>query len=167
MVCDQRLHRQRRSLIGGRRRRGQSRDLFPPLAGARVKICFLRGPGAEQSVVDRALAFARARKAEAIEVHRDDGVSAVDNTDLIVTLGGDGTFLAGARLAAPHEIPILGVNLGRLGFLTEVEEPELERGLEQFLEGSYRIEERNMLQVTLLSGDRARGRSIGLNEVVV
>jgi NAD+ kinase len=136
-----------------------------------VKICFLRGPGADQSVVDRALAAARAHNAEAIEVHREgaagDGAATLARTDLIVTLGGDGTFLAGARLAAPHEIPILGVNLGRLGFLTEVEEPELEHGLEQFFEGSYRIEERNMLQVTLMSGERARGRSIGLNEVVV
>jgi NAD+ kinase len=136
-----------------------------------VKICFLRGPGAEQSVVDRALAAARAHNADAIELERDramgNGTHTVAKTDLIVTLGGDGTFLAGARLAAPNDIPILGVNLGRLGFLTEVEGPELERGLEHFFKGSYRIEARAMLEVTLMSGDRVRGHSIGLNEVVV
>lgn len=132
-----------------------------------MKICFLRGPGAEQSVVDRAVGAARAHNAETIVAERDGSSDEIDKAGLIVTLGGDGTFLAGARLAAPHEIPILGVNLGRLGFLTEVEESELERGLELFFEGSYRVEERNMLEVTLQSGARVRGRSIGLNEVVV
>ncbi len=132
-----------------------------------MKICFLRGPGAEQAIVDRAVAAARAHNAETIVVERDGSSNDIDKAGLIVTLGGDGTFLAGARLAAPHEIPILGVNLGRLGFLTEVEETQLERGLELFFEGSYRIEERTMLEVAHLSDDRVRARSIGLNEVVV
>lgn len=132
-----------------------------------MKICILRGPGAEQSVLDRALRSAKNRNAEAVELQRDGSEEAPRGSNLIVTLGGDGTFLAGARLAAPAGIPILGVNLGRLGFLTEVEEPELERGLEHFFSGEYRIEERSILQVTLFSGETVRDRSIGLNEVVV
>src|SRR5262249_4374567 len=78
--------------------------------------------------------------------------SRLAKTDLLMTLGGDGTFLAGARLAAPRGIPLLGVNLGRLGFLTELEEDQLETGVAGFLEGKHRIEERTILQVELLRG---------------
>src|SRR6185437_2619673 len=88
-------------------------------------------------------------------------------SQLLLTLGGDGTFLAGARLAAPRGIPILGVNLGRLGFLTELEAGDLEAGLARFLRGDYRLEERTMLQVTLTHDERVGERIIGLNEVVV
>ncbi len=132
-----------------------------------MKVFLLRGPNAEQSVVDRAIAAARARNVEAVELGRDhpETESAMASARLIVTLGGDGTFLAGARLAAPRDIPILGVNLGRLGFLTEVDEADLELGLTRAIDGSYRLEERTMLQVSL-SGS-AGGTVIGLNEVVV
>jgi NAD+ kinase len=132
-----------------------------------MKVAFLRGMGAEQSVVERATAAARRHKADVVVLQRHDAVSTPAECGLLVTLGGDGTFLAGARLASPPGIPVLGVNLGRLGFLTEVEEPEVEHGIDQFFEGRYRIEERTMLQVTLSTGDEVRDRSIGLNEVVV
>ena len=136
-----------------------------------MKVCILRGPGAEQSTVDRAVAALKARGVEAIEVARDGTVAEtarhVKDTALLMTLGGDGTFLHGARIAAPRGIPILGVNLGRLGFLTEVDAHEIEAGLASFFDGSYRIEERTILQVALLRGGRNVAKSIGLNEVVV
>ena len=132
-----------------------------------MKVSFLRGPNAEQSVVDRALKAAKKHGAEAVEVQRDGAEPPPFGTELLVTLGGDGTFLAGARVAAPAGIAILGVNLGRLGFLTELEEPQLEHGLEQFFKGAYRTEERTMLEVALISGDKVGGTLIGLNEVVV
>ncbi|TMD98710.1 MAG: NAD(+)/NADH kinase [Chloroflexi bacterium] len=132
MVRRQRIRGHRLRPVGGGRCRGQPRGLLPPAGRRGVKVCFLRGPGAEQSVVDRALKVAQKHHAEAVETRRDGPQTAPEGTGLVMTLGGDGTFLAGARLAAPAGIPILGVNLGRLGFLTEVEEPELERGLEQF-----------------------------------
>jgi NAD+ kinase len=136
-----------------------------------MNICILLGPRAEQSVVDRAIAALKGRGVDAWEAQRDDAVNAIiarlKDTALIVTLGGDGTFLAGARVAAPRGIPLLGVNLGRLGFLTELESDQLEDGLTRFLDGAYRIEERTILQVTLSRGGRAVARSIGLNEVVV
>ena len=134
-----------------------------------MKVAFLCGPGAERAVVDRAMAAARRLGGEVVALQRDTAGAAPEGCGVLVTLGGDGTFLAGARLAAPIGIPVLGVNLGRLGFLTEIEEPELEQGLDQFFAGHYRIEERTMLQVTLLArgGDDIRERSIGLNEVVV
>ena len=133
-------------------------------------VCILRGPGAEQSVVDRAIAAFKDRGVEAIESDRDGPAKAVTDRlkscALVVTLGGDGTFLAGARFAAPRGIPLLGVNLGRLGFLTEVEADHLEQGLKRFLDGDYRIEERTILQVVLTRGQRTVARAIGLNEVV-
>jgi NAD+ kinase len=136
-----------------------------------MKVFVLRGPRAEQSVVDRLHAAFASRQVDAVEVERDgsvaDHAAHLKDADLLVTLGGDGTFLAGARLAAPRGIPILGVNLGRLGFMTELEAEEMEEGLGRFLDGAYRIEERTMLQVELVRGGRSVTKGIGLNEVVV
>ncbi|TMC54636.1 MAG: NAD(+)/NADH kinase [Chloroflexi bacterium] len=113
----------------------------------------------------------RARQIEAVELKRDAKAEMVAqllrNTDLILTLGGDGTFLAGARVAAPRDIPILGVNHGHLGFLTEIEAEEMETGLSRYLDGAYRIEERTMLQVTVVRKGQRTVYEIGLNEVVV
>lgn len=89
------------------------------------------------------------------------------STRLLLTLGGDGTFLYGARLAAPHGIPVLGVNLGRLGFLTEVDADGIRTGLERFLDGDYRVEHRRLVQVAVRREGRRTQRGLGLNEVVV
>ncbi len=126
----------------------------------------VHAPGADESAVEHAVQKLEHLGVQATEMHRDMPADP-HGADLVLTLGGDGTFLAGARLAAPQAIPILGVNLGRLGFLTELEADELEDGLKRFLHGDYRVEERMMLQVTLSSGDKVRDRLIGLNEVVV
>jgi NAD+ kinase len=88
-------------------------------------------------------------------------------TRLLVTLGGDGTLLSAAGLVAPRGIPILGVNLGRLGFLTEIEIGGLAEGLGRFLSGDYRLEERNLLEVGLVRSGRRLRRALGLNEVSV
>jgi NAD+ kinase len=131
-----------------------------------MNVYVLHAPGADQHGVEHAIHVLEAKGVVAVEMHRD--VSAeLKAADLILTLGGDGTFLAGARLAAPKGIPVLGVNLGRLGFLTELETGELEDGIRRFLDGDYRIEERMMLQVALARGGRTIARAIGLNEVVV
>lgn len=136
-----------------------------------MKVCLLRGAGVDQKVVDGALRVMKARKVEAGEVPRDAPAGtmarSLRDTELLLTLGGDGTFLAGARLAAPRGIAILGVNHGRLGFLTEIEASEMNDGLRRYLAGKYRIEERTMLHVRLLRGRRTLVQSIGLNEVVV
>jgi NAD+ kinase len=131
-----------------------------------MKVYVVHAPGADQHVVEHAMHLLQAHSVEGVEMHRDSAAD-LRGADLILTLGGDGTFLAGARLAAPKGIPVLGVNLGRLGFLTELEHDQLESGIQRYLSNDFRIEERNMLQVTLTRGDRAVVRSIGLNEVVV
>jgi NAD+ kinase len=136
-----------------------------------MKVCILHGPRADQAIVETTIKVLEARDAECWEAEKDGPASAITaklkGTDLVVTLGGDGTFLAGARLAAPRGIPVLGVNLGRLGFLTELEAEQVEDGLARFINGSYRIEERTILQATLRRGTRTLARAIGLNEVVV
>ena len=136
-----------------------------------MKVCILHGPRADRAVVDITIKALESRHATCWEADRDGPAAAVTgrlkDTDLVVTLGGDGTFLAGARLAAPRGIPVLGVNLGRLGFLTELEAEQVEEGLARFIDGSYRIEQRTILQVTLRRGERNVVRAIGLNEVVV
>lgn len=66
--------------------------------------------------------------------------------DLLITLGGDGTLLRGARLGATHQLPMLGVKMGRLGFLAEVMPDDWERSLHQLLQGNYWVEERLMVR---------------------
>ncbi len=81
---------------------------------------------------------------------------------LALTLGGDGTFLRGAGRLLGQGVPILGVNLGSLGFLTQVSSEELPGALERLLRGDYRIEERMMLAA------RAKGQEFfALNDLVV
>ncbi|MYS24875.1 NAD+ kinase [Streptomyces sp. DvalAA-14] len=72
-------------------------------------------------------------------------VAAAGSPDLIVTLGGDGTFLRGARIAAKKDIQVLGVDLGRVGFLTEIAVTDVERALDAVLAGDSACEERMML----------------------
>jgi NAD+ kinase len=88
-------------------------------------------------------------------------------TDLVLTLGGDGTFLHGARLALPYEVPVLGVNLGRLGMLTELEPAGLESGISRFVAGDYRLEERTAISSELHRSGRLVESCLGLNETMV
>ncbi len=93
--------------------------------------------------------------------------------DLLITLGGDGTILRAARMGSHHDIPILGVKMGRLGFLAEVEPEAWQEPLEMVLEGQYWLERRLMLDVLLrrngIVADET-GRELhfqALNEAVV
>jgi NAD+ kinase len=85
-------------------------------------------------------------------------------TDLLICLGGDGTVLRAARTVVPHPVPILGVNMGRLGFLTEVRPGELLDRLSDVLQGRCRIEERTMLQAQVPSSGATHH---ALNDVIV
>jgi NAD+ kinase len=69
--------------------------------------------------------------------------------DCVVVLGGDGTLLQSARAVAPYGVPLFGVNMGQLGFLTEVEAADALPGLQRVLEGNYVVEERMMLQAAV------------------
>jgi NAD+ kinase len=87
--------------------------------------------------------------------------------DLIVTVGGDGTMLHAARRAAPHRVPLLGVNLGRLGFLTEIARGEMIQRLDAVLGGNYRAENRLMLEARMEPADRMARPELALNDVVL
>lgn len=90
-----------------------------------------------------------------------------ENLDLILVLGGDGTLLNTARLAAHHQIPILGVNMGYLGFLTEVDLENLLIALERLAAGEYSLEERMMLRCELKRAGSIVDEFIALNDIVV
>jgi NAD+ kinase len=88
--------------------------------------------------------------------------------DLLVVLGGDGTLLTAARLTAGTGIPILGVNLGGLGFLTEVRDRDLFGVLESVLAGQFELEDRIMIEATVTpEGGAPRQAGVGLNDAVV
>ena len=87
-------------------------------------------------------------------------------SDLILSLGGDGTILASARMVGARCVPILGVNVGTLGFLTEVTEDNLYPSLERLVKGEFRIEERGVLRIDFLSG-AAISTNYALNDVIV
>jgi NAD+ kinase len=87
--------------------------------------------------------------------------------DLVVVLGGDGTLISVARLVGNREVPILGVNLGSLGFLTEITLDELYPALESCLSGDYRVSERMMLRVTIERNGEAIQTHRVLNDVVI
>ena len=90
-----------------------------------------------------------------------------DQVDFCIVLGGDGTLLSAARATAPAEIPLLGVNLGHLGFLTEVETDDLYPTLEKVLAGEHRVEFRSMLDVSVFREQEVVSSLDALNEVVV
>lgn len=84
-----------------------------------------------------------------------------------ITLGGDGTLLNTAREIAPYGIPVCGINLGNLGFLTEIELPDLSTALERLVKGDYYIEERLMLDAIVIRDGSPIYISPALNDVVV
>lgn len=85
--------------------------------------------------------------------------------DLIVVIGGDGTMLNAARSLCLHDVPILGVNLGRLGFLADVSPGEVQRHLSAILEGRYSEERRFLLQGSLMRNDTRIMESVALNDI--
>jgi NAD+ kinase len=87
--------------------------------------------------------------------------------DLVLALGGDGTVLRSAKMAAEADIPLLGVNFGKVGFLAEAETGELETVVSRLLEGDYTLEERTALSVELESAAGERITSWAFNDIAV
>ena len=100
----------------------------------------------------------------------EDAVKAdVASADIVMAIGGDGAMLRAGRVCAEQGVPVLGVNMGWLGFLTEIQQPDdCEAGLDALLAGEYWIERRMMLQATLMQ-DRSTviGCYRALNDVVI
>ncbi len=88
-------------------------------------------------------------------------------TDLLIAVGGDGTVLRGQRTAAQHQIPVLGVSAGRLGFLAETDRDELPEALRRLLQGDYREEERSLLNIEHHREGAQIERYTALNDAVL
>jgi NAD+ kinase len=97
----------------------------------------------------------------------DDDRHAVDDCELVVVLGGDGTLLRGAELARSADIPLLGVNLGRVGFLAEAELEDLHEVVERIVEQRYEVEERMTLDATVIKDGLVVGKTWALNEASI
>lgn len=89
------------------------------------------------------------------------------NYDMMIALGGDGTILRAGHICAPEGIPLLGINMGHFGFLTEVSRGNWQTALETILNGLYRLEERMMLKIEHFRGGLSLGSWQSINEVVV
>jgi NAD+ kinase len=128
----------------------------------RIGIVAKRHDHAASAAAERLALWLEPRRIASV---RDPGRP--DGLDLVVVLGGDGTLLAAARLVAGTGIPVLGVNLGSLGFLTEVTQEELPRALERILAGDFRVSERMMLAARVVRGGAAVAEHTVLNDVVL
>jgi NAD+ kinase len=109
---------------------------------------------------------AEAMKLDPVEIADDPDKAALD-VELIIVLGGDGSILRGAELARPHGTPVLGVNLGHVGFLAEAERDDLGRIVEVVVDRSYTVEERMTLAVDVLLDDELIFDTWALNEASV
>jgi NAD+ kinase len=87
--------------------------------------------------------------------------------DVVIVLGGDGTLLHVASKAARHSIPVLGINMGNLGFLTERTEQEAITAVDELISGTVTIENRMMLKASLINEDKKSSSEYSLNEVVI
>ena len=137
---------------GRRAALGAARDLANRLIGAGVGVQVL--------------------ESEAASLHCDDVTAvapgaALDGIELVVALGGDGTLLRAAELARPARVPLLGVNLGHVGFLAEVDRSDLETTVERILASTYDVEERMTLDLVIIRNGVEVSRGWALNDVTV
>jgi len=93
-------------------------------------------------------------------------VSGIQKSGAIVCLGGDGTILRAVRVLKGEEVPIVGVNLGRVGFLTEVELADMYPSMERVISGDFFVDERMMLKCTIRAGDSEQ-EYLALNEIAI
>jgi NAD+ kinase len=99
---------------------------------------------------------------------QEEVLSDVKGADMIIAIGGDGAMLRAARVSAPHNVPVLGINMGQLGFLTEIPDPhDWQSQLERVLTGDYWIEQRMMIRTEVWADDACRISGEALNDIVV
>lgn len=87
--------------------------------------------------------------------------------DLIIAIGGDGTMLHAAHNAAVHDVPVVGINLGKLGFLTDLNPHQIVQGLGEILSGRYLTDQRPLLTATLVRNDEEVLGALAINDVVI
>ena len=87
--------------------------------------------------------------------------------DLAIVVGGDGTLLKAGRLLADKNVPVIGINLGRLGFLVDISPDEISEQLSRMLKGEYVLETRSLLHAEAFRGKKSLGESVAFNDVVL
>jgi NAD+ kinase len=150
---------------------------MPKPAFSRIALIGKHTPEIADSL--RALrAFLRGRGCE-VKVEREtsaqigDGEDAADYdalgafAQLALVLGGDGTMLAAARSLARHDVPLAGVNQGRVGFMTDIALRDMQSSVGAILDGRYSLEERALLDAEILRGGKRLLHTVALNEAVV
>ncbi len=144
------------------------------MSGAVRRLGFAFNPTSDPAVAlkDKAVAWAALHGVEhwaAPAADRDGLHLELANTDLLVVLGGDGTFLRAARAVVRDDVPLLGINVGKVGFLSKVEAADLEKVLELLLAGRYTLEPRMALEGHILRGGQPIGgdQLVALNDIVV
>ena len=136
----------------------------------RVGFAFNPGIADARAALERGRAWCEAHGADAWAAQADDREQIAElrtGTDLVCSLGGDGTFLRTARAIDDSGVPALGVNLGRVGFLAKVDADGLERALDQVAAGDYAVEERLRISASVQRDDGPAETHACLNEVVV
>jgi NAD+ kinase len=146
-----------------------------------IKTCALVGRFQDARVGDCALALLpllQSRKLAVLALQDSTAVAAppgveivgltelIERAELIIAIGGDGTLLYAAGLVAEHDIPLLGINRGRLGFLTDVLPQDMEACMGAVLAGECEADSRALLQAKLRSADGSEVQSFALNDVV-
>ena len=134
-------------------------ELSEWLARRGIKSIGERFSGGEKSIFE-------ARPRVFCDFNNDDECD-LDAVDLLVVLGGDGTMIATARLIGDRDIPVLGINYGSLGYLTEFRIEEMHGALEIILAGDYQLDSRLTLRVEHERGDRILSSNRVLNDVVI
>ncbi len=120
----------------------------------------------KQFLEDRGIGAVEYSIKNSTSVNLADSVT-LENIDLAISLGGDGTLLYCAKIVAGRNIPILAINLGSLGFITEISKDEWRDSLVKFLEGSLSISLRMMLRVCVVRKERTINCCLGLNDGVI
>lgn len=107
-------------------------------------------------------------RVEVVHIHEtDDPIPEGTNADLAVVLGGDGTIIRACRKLGTRQIPIVGVNFGRLGFLADISPEEFQENFQRFCDGSFDIVEHLMFECVHRTEDGAAETFVGLNEIAV
>lgn len=116
-----------------------------------ISVVYNKAKDKDGIIIDT-LEKAFAGKAE-IEIFTEKITSSdLENSDVVIALGGDGTIIRASKAAAVHGVPVCGVNLGRIGFLAAVEPDEINVAAENLISGNYSVEERMMLDAQIISG---------------
>ncbi|MEI6602177.1 MAG: NAD(+)/NADH kinase [Clostridia bacterium] len=117
-------------------------------------------------------AFALGKKVQ--EYAREKGCEAAfvmdacpADADAMISIGGDGTFLSAARLAYPNDVPVIGINLGTLGFLTEIEPEDVEKKIQMLIDEDFVIENRMVLDVIVNINGQVAVKNFALNDAVI